>query len=89
MATVVVIVKPDAWRRGLQGTISRRFAAEFGDHTQRRWFCKGHPGLKQKFTDHYAEHRGKDFYADLVDAVAKGPIDVYYYKQPKTMSVGR
>ena len=64
------MVKPDGVQRGLTGEIVRRYEAR---------------GLKvvglklmlvprTKAEEHYAEHRGKPFYAGLVDYITSGPV---------------
>jgi nucleoside-diphosphate kinase len=66
----LVLLKPDAVQRGLVGRILARFEAK---------------GLKlvalklRKFPvalikQHYAEHRGKPFYDDLVGFMTSGPV---------------
>jgi nucleoside-diphosphate kinase len=65
----LVLIKPDAMRRGLAGEILRRFEAR---------------GLELKETklvtvdralagEHYAEHAEKPFYGELVDFITSGP----------------
>jgi nucleoside-diphosphate kinase len=65
----LVLVKPDAVRRGLSGEIIARL--------ERRGLVLR--GAKQVRVDeelagaHYAEHRGKDFFAGLVSFITSGP----------------
>ncbi|OIQ85860.1 nucleoside diphosphate kinase [mine drainage metagenome] len=66
----LVLVKPDGVRRGLSGEILRRLEA------------KGYTlvAVELRTADeallaaHYAEHRGKPFYAPLVEFMESGPI---------------
>ena len=66
----LVLVKPDGVRRGLSGEILRRVEA------------KGYTlvAVELRTADeallaaHYAEHRGKPFYAPLVEFMESGPI---------------
>ena len=66
----LVLVKPDGVRRGLSGEILRRVEA------------KGYTlvAVEPRTADeallaaHYAEHRGKPFYAPLVEFMESGPI---------------
>ena len=65
-----VMVKPDAVARGLSGEIIARF--------ERRGF--GIQGLKKcvmqrdAAEEHYAEHRDKPFFAELVEFITSGPV---------------
>jgi nucleoside-diphosphate kinase len=66
----LVLIKPDAVRRGLIGEIIARFER------------KGLTilALEQRTLDaeiagqHYAEHEGKPFFADLVEFITGGPL---------------
>ncbi len=68
--TTLVLVKPDGVARGLCGEIVSRF--------ERRGFeLRGARLLKitkALARQHYAEHRGKPFFADLVDFITSGPV---------------
>ena len=65
-----VMVKPDAVARGLSGEILARF--------ERRGFAI--LGLKKcvmardAAEEHYAEHRDKPFFAELVEFITSGPV---------------
>ena len=65
-----VMIKPDAVARGLSGEILARF--------ERRGFAV--LGLKKcvmardAAEEHYAEHRDKPFFADLVAFITSGPL---------------
>jgi nucleoside-diphosphate kinase len=65
----LVLVKPDAVRRGLSGEIVARL--------ERRGLLLRGAKLVQvdeELADaHYAEHRGKDFFAGLVAFITSGP----------------
>ena len=65
----LVLVKPDAVRRGLSGEIIARF--------ERRGLMLRGAKLVQVDEElanaHYAEHRGKDFFAGLVSFITSGP----------------
>jgi nucleoside-diphosphate kinase len=68
--TTLVLVKPDGMGRGLAGEIIARF--------ERRGFeLRGARLLripKSMARTHYAEHRGKPFFADLVSFITSGPV---------------
>ncbi|HEY5161247.1 MAG TPA: nucleoside-diphosphate kinase [Gaiellaceae bacterium] len=65
----LVLVKPDAVRRGLSGEIIARL--------ERRGLMLRGAKLLQVDEElagaHYAEHRGKDFFAGLVSFITSGP----------------
>lgn len=65
----LVLVKPDAVRRGLSGEIIARLE-------RRGLVLRGAKLLKvdeELASAHYAEHRGKDFFAGLVSFITSGP----------------
>jgi len=66
----LVLLKPDAVERGLVGEIVSRF--------ERRGLTIDAMQLrtldKTILANHYAEHQGKPFYADLVDFMSRGPV---------------
>jgi nucleoside-diphosphate kinase len=63
-------LKPDAVERGLVGEIVSRF--------ERRGLTIDAMQLrtldKTILANHYAEHQGKPFYADLVEFMSRGPV---------------
>jgi nucleoside-diphosphate kinase len=68
--TTLVLVKPDGVRRGLAGEVVSRFE-------QRGYDLRGARLLKISralAAAHYAEHKGKPFYADLVSFITSGPV---------------
>ena len=68
--TTLVLVKPDGVDRGLAGEIVSRF--------ERRGFeLRGARLLRIPRTlaaQHYAEHKGKPFYGELVAFITSGPV---------------
>jgi len=66
----LVLVKPDGVRRGLSGEIVARF--------ERRGFkLRGARLLKiskAMAQTHYAEHKGKPFFGELVTFITSGPV---------------
>ena len=68
--TTLVLVKPDGVRRGLAGEVVARFE-------RRGYDLRGARLLKiprALAAEHYAEHKGKPFYADLVSFITSGPV---------------
>lgn len=66
----LVLLKPDAVRRGLVGEILRRFEAKGLSIV-----ALEHRSISASVADaHYAEHVDKDFYPPLRDFVNSGPL---------------
>ncbi len=68
--TTLVLVKPDGVRRGLCGEIVARFE-------RRGYELRGARLLrvtKALARQHYAEHKGKPFFGELVDFITSGPV---------------
>ncbi|NMP22285.1 nucleoside-diphosphate kinase [Sulfobacillus harzensis] len=85
MATTFVMVKPDGVRRGLVGEVIRRFEQK---------------GLKLKAlklihvtpeqaAEHYAEHREKPFYGELLSFITSGPAVPMVFEGREAVSVAR
>jgi nucleoside-diphosphate kinase len=80
-----VMIKPDAHGRSLSGEILARF--------ERRGFTIR--GLKllrvsgDHAAQHYAEHEGKPFYADLVEFITSGPVVAMVLEGPAAVSTVR
>jgi nucleoside-diphosphate kinase len=68
----LVIVKPDAVRRGLTGEILRRIEAK-GYVLQALELRDADRSL---LSEHYAEHEGKPFYEPLLEFMSSGPVVV-------------
>lgn len=66
----LVLLKPDAVERGLVGEIVARF--------ERKGLTIAAMQLrtldKAILAEHYLEHQGKPFYADLVEFMSRGPV---------------
>jgi nucleoside-diphosphate kinase len=70
MERTLILVKPDAFARGLSGEIIARFERKglrLVALTQRQMDT----GLAER---HYAEHEGKPFYGELVQFITSGPL---------------
>ena len=65
----LVLIKPDAMRRGLAGEILRRFEAR-GLELKEAKLLTVERALAE---EHYAEHAEKPFYGELVDFITSGP----------------
>ena len=70
MERTFAMVKPDGVQRGLVGEVVRRYE-------QRGLKVVGLKLMKvsrQLAEEHYAEHKGKPFYAGLVEYITSGPV---------------
>src|SRR3954470_12866438 len=72
MATerTLILVKPDAFARGLSGEIIARFERKGLKIVAAKHMTVTEDLAKQ----HYAEHEGKPFFGELVDFITSGPI---------------
>ena len=70
MERTLILVKPDAFARGLTGEIIRRFESKGLTITALRHMQVTEDLAKQ----HYAEHDGKPFFGELVEFITSGPI---------------
>ncbi len=68
--TTLVLVKPDGVRRGIAGEIVARLERR-GFELRGARLLKIPRALAQ---EHYAEHKGKPFFGDLVSFISSGPV---------------
>ena len=70
MDRTLILVKPDAFARGLTGEINARF-----ERKGLRIVALKHMVLDEDTAQrHYAEHEGKPFFGELVDFITSGPL---------------
>src|SRR5438270_12844925 len=70
MDRTLILVKPDAFGRGLTGEIVARF-----ERKGLRIAALKHMQMdKDLASQHYAEHEGKPFFGELVDFITSGPL---------------
>ena len=70
MDRTLILVKPDAFARGLTGEIIARF-----ERKGLRIVALKRMQLERELAErHYAEHRDKPFFGDLVDFITGGPL---------------
>ena len=67
--TTLVLIKPDAMQRGLAGEILRRFEARGLEIRAARLVAVD----RELAERHYAEHREKPFFGELVDFITSSP----------------
>jgi nucleoside-diphosphate kinase len=70
MERTLILVKPDAFERGLTGEIIARFENKGLKIAAMRHMQVTEDLAKQ----HYAEHDGKPFFGELVEFITSGPI---------------
>jgi nucleoside-diphosphate kinase len=70
MDRTLILVKPDAFERGLTGEIIARFERK----GLRIAALKQMQMHKELAGQHYAEHEGKPFFGELVDFITSGPL---------------
>ena len=85
MERTFVLVKPGAVAGGLVGEVLARF--------ERRGFriraMKFLQVDRELASDHYSEHREKDFFSDLVSSITSGPVAAFVLEGPEAISVIR
>ncbi len=70
MDRTLILVKPDAFERGLTGEIIARF-----ERKGLRIVALKHMQLDEDTAkQHYAEHEGKPFFGELVDFITSAPL---------------
>ena len=70
MERTLILVKPDAFARGLTGEIIARF-----ERKGLKIVAAKHMTVTEDLAKrHYAEHEGKPFFGELVDFITSGPI---------------
>src|SRR3954451_15946506 len=70
MERTLILVKPDAFARGLTGEIIARFENKGLKIEALKYMVLDEETAKQ----HYAEHEGKPFFGELVEFITSGPL---------------
>ena len=70
MDRTLILVKPDAFARGLTGEIIARFERKGLRIVALKYMQMD----KNLASQHYAEHEGKPFFGELVDFITSGPL---------------
>lgn len=81
----LVILKPDAVQRGISGEILSRFERR-GLRFAALRLLKVERSLAEK---HYAVHKGKFFYDDLVKMISASPVIAFVLEGPNAIAVVR
>lgn len=85
MERTFVLVKPDAVRRGLVGEVVARFERRGFEIKAMKMLSVDRPLAEE----HYAEHREKDFFGELVDSITSGPVVAFVLEGPDAITVVR
>jgi len=85
MQRTLIIIKPDAVQRGLSGRILARFEDKGLKLVAARFARLGDELLAR----HYADHKGKPFYAGLVRFMGESPVLVMVLEGPNAVTVCR
>ena len=85
MESTLLIVKPDAVRRGLAGEILARVERK-GLRIDEMRLARIDRELAER---HYAEHREKPFFGELVDFITSGPVVLVKLSGPDAIRVLR
>ena len=81
----LVILKPDAVQRGIAGEILARFERR-GLRIAALRLLKVERAMAEK---HYAVHKGKFFYDDLVKVISASPVVAFVLEGPNAIAVVR
>lgn len=66
----LVIIKPDGYARGLTGEVLRRIEAK----GYRLKGLKIKKASRELLSEHYAEHRERHFFDDMIEYMSSGPV---------------
>ena len=83
--STLLIVKPDGVRRGLVGEVLRRVEAKGLTIDEMRLLTIDRGTAEE----HYAEHREKPFFGELVDFITGGPVVVARISGEQAIAVWR
>jgi nucleoside-diphosphate kinase len=81
----LILVKPDAFARGLTGEIIARF-----ERKGLRIAALKHMTVTDELArEHYAEHEGKPFFGELVDFITSAPLVAMVLEGPEAVTAAR
>jgi nucleoside-diphosphate kinase len=81
----LILVKPDAFARGLTGEIVSRFERKGLRLAAMRLLT-----VDQQLAErHYAEHEGKPFFKELVEFITSGPIVAFVLEGDQAVAAAR
>jgi nucleoside-diphosphate kinase len=85
MERTLILVKPDAFARGLTGEIIARFERKGLVIVASRLMTVS----DNLATQHYAEHEGKPFFGELVEFITSGPLMALVMEGDKAVAAAR
>ncbi len=85
MERTLILVKPDAFARGLSGEIIARF-----ERKGLRIVALRHMTVERALAErHYAEHAERPFFGELVEFITSGPIVAMVLEGPDAVKAAR
>jgi nucleoside-diphosphate kinase len=85
MDRTLILVKPDAFARGLTGEIIARF-----ERKGLKIAAMRHMRMDRELAErHYAEHAERPFFGELVDFITSGPLVAMVLEGPSAVSAAR
>jgi nucleoside-diphosphate kinase len=85
MSQTLILVKPDAFERALTGEVLARFERK----GLRIAALKKLTATEQIAHEHYAEHKEKPFFGELVDFITGGPLVAAVLEGPEAVKAAR
>ncbi len=85
MARTLILVKPDAFERGLTGEVLARFERK----GMKISALKLMTASEEIANEHYAEHREKPFFGELVSFITGGPLVAAVLEGPEAVKAAR
>ena len=85
MERTLILVKPDAFARGLTGEIIARFERK----GLKLVALRGMTVSREQAERHYAEHVERPFFGELVDFITSGPIVAMVLEGPSAVQAAR
>lgn len=77
----LTIIKPDAYKNGLDGLISSRFILEGFKPINMKYKMLSVTEAKE----FYSVHKEKPFFGDLIDFMTSGPLIIYVLEKPNAV----
>jgi nucleoside-diphosphate kinase len=85
MERTLILVKPDAFARGLTGEIIARF-----EQKGLKIVAARHMTVTENLAgEHYAEHRERPFFGELVEFITSGPIMALVFEGQSAIKAAR
>lgn len=85
MEKTFLMVKPDGVQRGLVGEILKRFEQKGFQLAASKLMVIS----REQAEFHYAEHKGKPFYDDLVNFITSGPVFAMVWQADQVIALSR